>query len=67
MLSTTQNQYSSYIVAIVDNPHVWLVLASFARENTTNQTTDVLLEDQLQPPLDLVTVVKERELHNPYS
>ena len=40
----------------------WL---EFPRVN--NQTTDVLVEDQLLPPLDLMTVCQERELHKPHS
>ena len=40
-------------------------LGNIAQENTTNQTADVLVEDQLQPPLDMVTVDQERELHKP--
>ena len=28
-------------------------------------TTDILLEDKLQPSFDLVTVVQEREVHKP--
>ena len=39
-------------------------LVTVAQENSTNQTADVLVEDQLQPPLDLVPVSQEQELHN---
>ena len=42
-------------------------LGNSCRENSTNQTADVLVEDQLQPPLDLVTVSQEQELHKPNS
>ena len=38
-------------------------LLTVAQENSTNQTGDVLVEDQLQPPLDLVSVSQEQELH----
>ena len=41
--------------------------ATIVQENSTNQTVDILVEDQLQPSLDLVTVSQEQELHNPNS
>ena len=50
-----------YLVAIVDCTHVRSATASFkdlvivAQENSTNQTADVLVEDQPHPSLDLVT------------
>ena len=31
----------------------------------TNQTADILVEEQLQPPLDLVKVTQEQGLHKP--
>ena len=40
-------------------------LVTVAQENSTNQTADVLVKDQLWSPLDLITVAQERELHNP--
>ena len=58
--STAHYQHILYIVAIVDCTHVGSATASFkdlvtvAQENTTNQAAAVLMEDQLQPPLDLV-------------
>ena len=48
-----------YIASIVDCTLVRSAIASFkdlatvALENSTNQTADVFLEDQRQPPLDL--------------
>ena len=60
------------LVTIVDCTHVGSATASFkdlvrfAQENSTNQA-DVLVEDQLQLPLDLVTVSMEREFHKPNS
>ena len=57
------------LVAVVAYAHVGSAIASFkdlvtvAQENTTNQTanqtTDVLVEDQLEPPLNLFTVSQE--------
>ena len=40
-------------------------LVKVVQENFTNQTADVLAEEQ--PPLDYVTVSQERELHKPNS
>ena len=34
-------------------------LVTVAQDNSTNPTTEVLVEDQIQPPLDLVTVSQE--------
>ena len=51
---------------IVDCTHVGSAnsflrgLGNIAKENTT---ADILIEDQLWPPLDTVTVDQERELH----
>ena len=42
-------------------------LVPVAQEITTNQTADVLVEGQLKPPLDMVTVFQEREPHKPNS
>ena len=39
-------------------------LGNIVQENTT---ADILIEDQLQPLWDMVTVVQERELHTPNS
>ena len=56
------------LVAIGDCAHVGSASAFFkdlvtvAQNNSTNQTSDILVENQLQPPLALVTVSKEREL-----
>ena len=72
-LSTTKYHNIPYIVAIVDCTHVGPAIASFkdscnnAQENTTNQTADVLVKDQLQSPLDSERVGQERELHKPNS
>ena len=56
-------------VAIGDCTHIGSATTSFkdlvtvAQENTT---ADSLIENQLQPILDKVTVDQERELHKPY-
>ena len=55
------------IVAIIDCTHEGYRI-SFKDlvtlyENTTKQTADVLVEDQLRPPLDLVTFGQLQELH----
>ena len=42
-------------------------LVTLAHVNSTNQTADVLVEDQLQPPLDMRTVSQGREIHKPNS
>ena len=42
-------------------------LVTVAQENSTNQAADVLLENQLQTPLDLETVSQEREVLLPNS
>ena len=61
------------IVAIADCTHVVSAIVYFKdliiilQDNTTNQTADVLLEDQLKPPLDLVTGSQEREVHESNS
>ena len=59
-----------YLVAIVDCNYKGTATASsedlgnIAQENTT---ADIWLKDQLQPPLYMVTVDQERELHKPKS
>ena len=61
------------LAAIVDDVYIGSASAPFndlvtvAQENSTNQTADVLVENQLQPTLDLVTVSQEQELHKPNS
>ena len=68
----TTYQHIPYLVAIVDSTHVRSAATSFknllivVQENSTNQT-DVLVDEQLQPPSDLVTVIQEQELHKPNS
>ena len=42
-------------------------LLTVTEENSTSQIADVLVEDQLQPPLYLVTVSQEQELYKPNS
>ena len=58
-----------YLVAIVVCSH--RVSYSFLRElsNFTQENTqaDISIEDQLRPPLDMVTVDQKRELHKPNS
>ena len=65
-------QHMLCIASIVDSTHVHHVgpkyqksfkdLVIFYRENTT---ADILIEDQLWPPLDMVTVDQERKLLKP--
>ena len=55
-LSSTQ--ISAHLVAIVDCIHAGSAV-TVAQDNSTNQTADGLVEDPLQPPLDLVTVSQE--------
>ena len=68
LYTTSINAFS--IVAIVDLYPCWVSysflhgLGNIAQENTTNQATDVLVEDQQWLPLDLVTVSQE---HKPNS
>ena len=68
MLSTMQNM--PYLAASID----YLCRVSYslhqrhgniAQENTTNQTANILVEDQLQPPLDLAIVAQEQNSTNP--
>ena len=57
-------QYKLGIVAIVDCTHVGSTTASFKDLVTlhwrTLPTADILIEDQLWPPLDMVEVDQER-------
>ena len=70
-MSTTYQHIAT--VASGDGTHVGSATASFkdlvtdVQENSANQTADVLVEDQLQAPLDVMTVRKEREVHKPNS
>ena len=57
------NQNIPYLVAIVDCTLVE-GLGNIAQENTT---ADILIEDQLQPPFDMVIADQEHELHKPNS
>ena len=64
------HQYTLCIVAIITAPKIKVGysfhcgLGNIAQENIT---ADILIEDQLQPPLDMITVDQERELHRPNS
>ena len=40
-------------------------LGNIAQESSTNQTAEALVENQLWPPLDKVSVSQEREVHRP--
>ena len=57
-------QHIHYLLAIVDYTLVGSATASFkdlvtvTQENYTNQTADILVEDQIRPPLDLVRVAQ---------
>ena len=56
------------IVAIVDCTHIISATASFkdlvtVYWRTAPTTGDALVTDQLQPPMDLVTVFLQQELH----
>ena len=56
-------------VAIVDCTHIGSATAS-AEDLVTleeNTTEDILVEDQLLPPLNMAMVDQERELHKPNS
>ena len=66
MLSTNNNQNLPYLVAIVDCTHIGLAKRPSRTYNITqeNTTADILVEDQLWPPLDMVTVDQEQEHHN---
>ena len=58
----------SYLVAIIDCTHIGSATASFYDLVTLHRSTaDILVEDQLWPPLDMVTVDQEWKLHNPNS
>ena len=50
--------YYQNIVAIVDCNHVWSATAYSGLGNNEhkNTTADILIEDQIWPPLDLVTL-----------
>ena len=56
------------LVAIVNCTHVRSATASFkdfvkvTQENSTNQIAGILVKEQQQPPLDLVTVFQEQEV-----
>ena len=70
-LYTTQNIKYHVFLLLVGSTHVGSATASFndlitvAQENSYNQTADALLEDQPQPPLDLVTVFPRVRTHKP--
>ena len=71
---THKNMHMPYRVDIVDCVHVRSATASLkglvtvALENSTNQTADILIADQLQAPLDLVIVFfQQQEIHKPNS
>ena len=52
-----------HVIATIDGTHVGSATASFEDLVTLHITTgDILVEGQLRPPLDMVTVAKEREL-----
>ena len=60
------------LVAIIDSTHgsatvSFKNLVTVGQENFTNQTADVLVEDQLQPLSGLVKGSPKRVLHNPNS
>ena len=63
MYTLSTKKHIPYPVATVDNSNVGSAIAFFkdlatVTQNTTNQTADVLVEDQLHS-LDLATVSKE--------
>ena len=67
-----KNQHIPYLIVVIDCTHVGSASASFkdfmivAKKLSTNQTADVLVENQLQPPLVLITVFQAGE-HKPNS
>ena len=72
MYTTQSSTQKSYHVPMLILPVLGRVratssfkdLITVAKENTSNQTADILVEDQ---PLDLVRVSQDRELHKPMS
>ena len=53
------------LVAVVTAPSS--LLRGLDNITPENATVDILIKDQLRPPLDIATVDQERELHNPNS
>ena len=71
MLYAIDISIHAIIVAIVDCTHEWSATASFKVYLCTGeqyqQRVDVLVEDNLEPSLDFVTVDQEGELHKQNS